>query len=52
MIWFLLLLLILVVIGLGFTLQILWWVAVVLLVLWIVGFTMRGRGGGRRYSRR
>jgi hypothetical protein len=53
MIWFLLLLLVLVVFGFGFTLQILWWVAAVLVVLWIAGFAMRGRGGGRRrYSRR
>jgi hypothetical protein len=57
----LLLLLILVVFGLGFTMQTLWWVAAVLLVVWIAGFAMRGRGGGgrgggrrgggRRYSR-
>lgn len=46
--WILLLLLILVVFGFGFILQILWWVAAVLLVLWIAGFAMRGRRGGRR----
>lgn len=52
MFWILLLLLILVVFGLGFTMQILWWVAAVLLVVWVVGFTKRGRTGGRRrYSR-
>ncbi|MCX4761788.1 hydrophobic protein [Streptomyces sp. NBC_01275] len=46
--WILLFLLILVVFGIGFTMQALWWVAAVLLVVWIVGFAMRGRGGGRR----
>ncbi|MFJ4426740.1 hydrophobic protein [Streptomyces bobili] len=52
MFWILLLLLILVVFGFGFTMQILWWVGAVLLVVWIVGFAMRGRRGGRRrYSR-
>ncbi|MFF7986043.1 hydrophobic protein [Streptomyces sp. NPDC007901] len=52
MIWILLLVLILVVFGFGFTMQILWWVAAVLLVVWIVGFAKRGRSGGRRrYSR-
>ncbi|MFI6566148.1 hydrophobic protein [Streptomyces sp. NPDC050534] len=48
MIWILLLPLILVVFGFGFTMQILWWVAAALLVMWIAGFAMRGRGGGRR----
>jgi len=48
----LLLLLILVVFGFSFTMQALGWVAAVLLVVWIVGFAMRGRGGGsRRYGR-
>ncbi|OOV24895.1 hypothetical protein SM007_28350 [Streptomyces avermitilis] len=28
--------------------QALWWAAAVLLVVWIVGFAMRGRGGGGR----
>ncbi|MER6180949.1 hydrophobic protein [Streptomyces sp. NPDC001652] len=47
MLWILLFLLILVVFGFGFTMQALWWVAAVLLVVWIVGFAMHGRGGGR-----
>ncbi|WP_405972842.1 hydrophobic protein [Streptomyces sp. NBC_00988] len=46
--WILLFLLILVVFGLGFTTQALWWVAAVLLVVWIFSFARRGRGGGRR----
>jgi len=53
LLWILLLLVILVVFGIGFTMQTLWWVAAVLLVVWIVGFAKRGRGGGRRrHSRR
>ncbi|MGW1490456.1 hydrophobic protein [Streptomyces sp. NPDC002402] len=54
LLWILLLLLILALFGFGFTMQILWYVAVVLLVVWIAGFAMRGRGsgpGGRRYGR-
>ncbi|MFI1399947.1 hydrophobic protein [Streptomyces sp. NPDC020681] len=54
LLWILLLLLILALFGFGFTMQILWYVAVVLLVIWIAGFAMRGRGssrGGRRYGR-
>jgi hypothetical protein len=47
MIWFLLLLLILVAFGFGFMMQILWWVAAVLLVVWIAGFAKRGRGRRR-----
>ncbi|MEU4497331.1 hydrophobic protein [Streptomyces sp. NBC_00210] len=53
MLW-ILLLLILALFGFGFTMQILWYVAGVLLVVWIAGFAMRGRGssrGGRRYGR-
>ncbi|MEV6510258.1 hydrophobic protein [Streptomyces sp. NPDC051642] len=46
--WILLFVLILVVFGFGLTMQALWWVAAILLVLWIVGFAMRGRGGGGR----
>ncbi|TQJ86028.1 hydrophobic protein [Streptomyces sp. SLBN-31] len=45
--WILLLLLILVVFGFGFIMHLLWWAAVVLLVVWIVGFVMRGRRGAR-----
>lgn len=49
--WMLLLLLILVVFGFGFTMQALWWVAAVLVVVWLAGFAMRGRGKGRRRNR-
>lgn len=51
LLWILLFLLILVIFGFGFTLQILWWVAAVLLVLWIIGFFMRGRGDSRSSTR-
>ncbi|GGR80026.1 hypothetical protein GCM10010252_18150 [Streptomyces aureoverticillatus] len=50
LVWILLLLLILVIFGFGFTMQVLWYVAAVLLVLWIIGFFRRGRG--RTRSRR
>lgn len=52
--WILLLLLILVIFGFGFAMQILWYVAAVLLAVWITGFVMRGRTRGRgqgRFSR-
>jgi hypothetical protein len=42
------LLLVLLFFGLGFALHVLWIVAVVLLVLWVVGFALgRGEGAGR-----
>ncbi|GAA1897763.1 hypothetical protein GCM10009837_20130 [Streptomyces durmitorensis] len=46
--WILLLLLILVIFGFGFTMQVLWYVAAVLLAVWLIGFVMRGRSGGSR----
>ncbi|OAR22758.1 hydrophobic protein [Streptomyces sp. ERV7] len=43
------LLLALLLFGAGFALQVLWWVAVVVLVLWLVGFVARpAAGSGRR----
>jgi hypothetical protein len=42
------LLLVLILFGAGFALHLLWIVAVVLLVLWVVGFAIgRGEGAGR-----
>jgi hypothetical protein len=35
--------------GVGFAIHALWWVAVILLVLWIVGFFVRGAEGARWY---
>ncbi|WP_405591703.1 hydrophobic protein [Streptomyces sp. NBC_01190] len=43
------LLLALVLFGAGFAVNLLWWVAVAVLVVWLVGFVARspGAGGGR-----
>ncbi|QMU78304.1 hydrophobic protein [Streptacidiphilus sp. PB12-B1b] len=35
--------------GIGFAVHILWWVAIVVLVIWVLGFVFRGSGGGRWY---
>ncbi|MFE9425945.1 hydrophobic protein [Kitasatospora sp. NPDC006697] len=40
----LVLLLALLLFGAGFALQALWWVAVVVLVVWLLGFVARGTG--------
>lgn len=47
------LLLVLVLGGAGFALHMLWWVALVVLALWVLGFLLPsgGRGGGRRWYR-
>jgi hypothetical protein len=45
----LVLLLVLLLFGAGFAVNILWIVAVVLLVVWLVGFFMRGVEGARWY---
>jgi hypothetical protein len=35
--------------GLGFAIHLLWWIALVVLVLWLLGFLIRvGEGTGRR----
>ncbi|MGW3108833.1 hydrophobic protein [Streptomyces sp. NPDC001100] len=38
----LVLLLVLILFGAGFAVQALWWIAVVVLVLWLLGFLVRG----------
>jgi hypothetical protein len=45
----LVLLLAVVLFGVGFAVKALWWVALAVLVLWLLGFVMRGTaaGGGR-----
>ena len=51
----LVLLLALILFGAGFALKVLWWVALVVIVLWLLGFLVRGTttGGGRgRWYRR
>ncbi|HEY3904109.1 MAG TPA: hydrophobic protein [Streptosporangiaceae bacterium] len=45
------LVIILILFGVGFTLHVLWWIALVALVLWLLGFVFRvgeGVGGTRR----
>ena len=45
---------ILILFGLGFTLHVLWWIAVIALVLWLLGFLFRtaeGAGPRRRWYR-
>ena len=57
-VWVVLLLLVLVLFGVGFSLHLLWIVAVVLLIAGLLGFMRHGRSsggrrsGGRRSSRR
>ncbi|MBO0771907.1 MAG: hydrophobic protein [Actinobacteria bacterium] len=35
--------------GLGFAVHVLWWIALAVLVLWLIGFAFRsGAGAGRR----
>ncbi|MCB8907680.1 MULTISPECIES: hydrophobic protein [unclassified Streptomyces] len=46
----LVLLLVLILFGAGFALNVLWWAALVVLVLWLIGFVARPKGSsGRRY---
>jgi hypothetical protein len=37
--------------GLGFALHVLWWIAVVVLVLWLLGFLFRSSAGSGRWYR-
>ncbi|GLX23465.1 hydrophobic protein [Streptomyces lavendulae] len=46
----LVLLLVLLLFGAGFAVKLLWWVAIAVLILWLIGFVARPKGGsGRRY---
>lgn len=45
----LVLLLALVLGGLGFAIHVLWWVALAVLVIWLIGFFVRGAEGRRWY---
>ncbi|MEU5432097.1 hydrophobic protein [Streptomyces sp. NPDC020719] len=47
----LVLLLALILFGVGFAVKVLWWVALVVLVVWLIGFVARPRGGGGRWYR-
>ncbi|GHB60990.1 hypothetical protein GCM10010347_33840 [Streptomyces cirratus] len=42
----LVLLLVLILFGAGFAVKILWWIALAVLVIWLIGFVARPRGGG------
>ncbi|MDX2851048.1 hydrophobic protein [Actinacidiphila glaucinigra] len=45
----LVLLLALILFGAGFALKALWWIAIIVLVVWLLGFVFRSaEGGGRR----
>lgn len=35
--------------GLGFAAHVLWWIALALLVVWVLGFLFRGAEGARWY---
>jgi hypothetical protein len=35
--------------GIGFAVHVLWWVAIFVLVVWVLGFAFRGSSGGRWY---
>ncbi|MCT9092361.1 hydrophobic protein [Streptomyces sp. ASQP_92] len=48
LLWIVLIVLVLTLFGFGFSLHLLWYAAAVLLVLWAVGFFMRGRMGSGR----
>ncbi|MFE2553682.1 hydrophobic protein [Streptomyces sp. NPDC059355] len=47
----LVLLLVLILFGAGFAVKILWWVAIAVLVLWLIGFVARPKGGSGRWYR-
>ncbi|MBV1940262.1 hydrophobic protein [Streptomyces sp. BV286] len=50
----LVLLLVLILFGAGFALEILWWIAIAVLVIWLLGFLMRSTsssGGRSRWYR-
>ncbi|GGW71924.1 hydrophobic protein [Streptomyces xantholiticus] len=47
----LVLLLVLILFGAGFALEALWWIAAVILVLWLLGFVIRPAASGGRRSR-
>jgi hypothetical protein len=34
--------------GLGFAIHILWWIALIVLVIWLIGFVVRAGEGGSR----
>lgn len=51
-VWVVLLLLVLVLFGVGFSIHLLWIAAIVLLIAWLLGFMRHGRSSGGRSSGR
>jgi len=49
-VWVVLLLLVLMLFGVGFSIHLLWIVAVVLLIVWLLGFMRHSRSSGGRRS--
>jgi len=47
----LVLLLALILFGAGFALKALWWIAIAVLVVWLLGFVVRPAGGGGKRGR-
>ncbi|MFD3807792.1 hydrophobic protein [Streptomyces sp. NPDC058611] len=47
----LVLLLALILFGAGFALKALWWIAIIVLVVWLVGFVARPKGSSGRWYR-
>jgi hypothetical protein len=47
----LILLLALILGGVGFAIHVLWWIAIAVFVLWLLGFLFRGAESGRRWYR-
>ena len=37
--------------GLGFAMHALWWIAIIVLILWLLGFVRRGPSRSRRWYR-
>ncbi|MEU4211036.1 hydrophobic protein [Streptomyces sp. NPDC026206] len=44
----LVLLLVLILFGAGFAIKVLWWIAIIVAIVWLLGFVVRS-GGGRWY---
>jgi hypothetical protein len=47
----LVLLLALILFGVGFAVKVLWWIAIVVFVIWLLGFLMRSTGSGGQRGR-
>lgn len=45
------LLIVLILFGLGFTLHVLWWIAIIALIVWLLGFLFHSGGTRRRWYR-